>query len=107
MSLPFELARQCLREPERFAPGTLHAVKLIGTHAVDPWKFNSEAVETVDTGEGALRAAHFSARRKVRDVEETMDIWLGMELHWMPIRIRMVDRNGSVIDSILQKHTIR
>jgi len=32
-----------------------------------------------------------------------MDIWVGADLRWMPIRIRMVDRNQSIIDSVLEK----
>jgi len=35
-----------------------------------------------------------------------MDIWLGADVDWMPIRIKMIDRNQSVIDSVLQKAEI-
>lgn len=102
LSLQFELARQRLRYPEKFEAGSSHEVRLIGTHDVDPWTFVAGAEESVETGKGPMRAQRYSARRKVGAVEETMDIWLGADLRWMPIRIRMVDRNASVIDSVLQ-----
>ena len=49
-----------------------------------------------------MRAVRYSARRMAGGVEETFDIWLGADVHWMPVRIRMVDRHKSVIDSVLQ-----
>ncbi len=103
LSLQFEIARQCEQNPDRFVPGSIHSVKLIGTHDVDPWKFSVAKEEPVDTGSGPMRAVRFSARRMVGTVEETMDIWVGADLRWMPIRIRMVDRNQSIIDSVLEK----
>ena len=102
LSLQFELARLRLRQPERFAAGSMHDVHLIGTHDVDPWSFTVGAQEQIDTGHGPMRAVRYSAHRLVGTAEETIDIWLGADLHWMPIRIRMVDRHQSIIDSVLQ-----
>jgi len=102
LSLQFELARLLQRFPERFAPGSAHSVNLIGTHDVDTWKFSADDEKSVDTGRGAMRAVRFSARRTVGSVEETMDIWLGADLRWLPIRVRIVDRKGSIIDSVLE-----
>ncbi len=106
LSLQFELARQRLRHPEQFAPGSRHEIRLIGTHDVDPWTFAVGAEEAVETGRGPLRAVRCSARRVVGTAEETIDIWLGADLRWMPVRIRMVDRKGAVIDSVLQSSEI-
>jgi len=102
LSLQFELAHMRQSQPQRFAAGSTHAVNLIGPHDVDPWTFTVTDGESVETGRGPMRAARFSARRMVGTVEETMDIWLGADLYWMPIRIRMVDRKQTVIDSVLQ-----
>lgn len=102
LSLPFELARERLKEPEQFPPGSSHDVRLIGTHDVDPWTFTVAAEALVDTGRGPARAVRYSASRTVGSAVETMDIWLGADLHWLPVRIRMVDRHQSVIDSVLQ-----
>jgi len=102
LSLQFELARRRLSHPEQFAPGSRHEVRLIGTHDVDPWMFEVGAEESVETGRGALHAVRCSARRTVGTAVETIDIWLGAELSWLPVRIRMVDRKGAVIDSVLQ-----
>jgi len=83
--------------------GSTHEVHLIGTHDVDPWKFTVGETESIETGRGPMRAVRFSARRAVGTVEETMEIWLGEDLRWMPIRIRMVDRKQSIIDSVLEQ----
>ncbi|SPE31780.1 hypothetical protein SBBP1_590042 [Burkholderiales bacterium] len=102
LSLQFELARQRQRYPERFVAGSTHEVNLIGTHDVDPWKFTVAEAESIDTGRGPMRAVRMSARRMVGTVEESMEIWLGADLQWMPIRIRIVDRKQSIIDSVLE-----
>jgi hypothetical protein len=102
LSLQFELGRLRLRHPERYATGSSHELRLIGTHDVDPWTFTVGAEEAVDTGRGPLRAVRYSARRRAGEAEETIDIWLGADLRWLPVRIRMVDRNQAVIDSVLQ-----
>jgi hypothetical protein len=102
LSLQFELAALYRQHPERFAAGTVFAVQLIGTHSIDDWKFVSTGEEPVETGSGTVSAVHLAARRPVRDTEETMELWLASSKHQMPVRIRMVDRNQSVIDSILQ-----
>jgi hypothetical protein len=102
LSLQFELANLYRQHPERFAAGRVFAVQLIGTHAIDDWKFVSSGEEPVETGSGTVKALHLAARRPARDTEETMDLWLAPGQHHLPVRIRMVDRNQSVIDSVLQ-----
>jgi len=102
LSLQFEMARLRQLHPEHFAPGAVYAVNLIGTHDVDPWTFSITEDAAVQTGRGTMKATRFSARRTVGQVEETMDVWLGADVWWMPVRIRIVDRHASVIDSILQ-----
>jgi len=102
LSLQFELGALYREHPERFGAGAVFAVQLIGPHAIDDWKYVSSGVEDVETGRGTLKAVHLSARRPVRDTEETMDLWLAADLHQLPVRIRMVDRNHAQIDSVLQ-----
>jgi hypothetical protein len=102
LSLQFEMAALYAQHPERFAAGAIFPVQLIGTHAIDDWKFVSAGEEPVETGAGTVTAVHLAARRPARDTEETMDLWLSASNHQLPVRIRMVDRNQSVIDSVLQ-----
>ncbi len=102
LSLQFELGALYREHPERFGAGAVFAVQLIGPHTVDDWKYVSAGEEDVQTGRGPVRAVHLAARRPVRDTEETMDLWLAAGLHQVPVRIRMVDRNHAVIDSVLQ-----
>lgn len=102
LSLQFELGALYREHPERFGTGAVFAVQLVGPHAIDDWKYVSAGEEDVETGRGTLKAVHLSARRPVRDTEETMDLWLARDLNQLPVRIRMVDRNHAVIDSVLQ-----
>jgi hypothetical protein len=102
LSLQFELARLRRSFPQQLAAGSTYQTWLIGTHDVDAWKFTISEESAVQTGRGPMHATRVAARRLVGTVEETMDVWLGAEVYWMPIRIRIVDRNHSVIDSVLE-----
>ena len=106
LSVQFEFARRMERNAQAFRPGDQDPIRLIGTHDVDDWKFTVGPAETVGTGLGRMPTIHLSARRPAGRVEETMDIWLGAKTRWLPVRIRIVDRNGSVIDSVLQTASI-
>ena len=106
LSVQFEFARRMERNAQAFHPGDRDPIRLIGTHDVDDWKFTVGPAETVGTGLGPMPTIHLSARRPAGRVEETMDIWLGAKTRWLPVRIRIVDRNGSVIDSVLQTASI-
>lgn len=101
LSLQFELAQLRQTQPERFKIGSTYEVHLIGTHDIDPWQFLVSSDE-VQTGQGLIHAMRFSAKRLVGKVEETMDVWLGDNSPYLPVRIRFVDRNASVVDSVLQ-----
>jgi|SRR5450631_327935 len=107
LSLQFTLARLRRQFPERFPVGSVYAAHLIGPRDVDLWNFVVTGDDTIETGRGPMRTTHFAARRSVNSVEETMDLWLGADVYWMPVRIRMVDRKQSVIDSVLQKAELR
>jgi hypothetical protein len=101
LALQFQLAQLLHNHPERLRPGSYLDVNLIGTHDVDPWRF-MVSEDGVQTGQGSIHAMRVSARRVVNGVEETMDVWLGQETRHLPVRIRFVDRNASVVDSILE-----
>ena len=106
LSLQFQFASQYRRHPEGFAAGRRIHVQLIGPHAVDDWTFTCVGEEPVETANGPVVTVHLAARRPVRDTEETMDIWMDKQSYHLPVRIRMVDRNQAVIDSVLQKLTL-
>ncbi len=106
LSLQFQFAVQFERHPENFAAGARIPVQLVGPHAVDDWTFTAIGEESVETGRGPMPAIHLAARRPVRDTEETMDIWMDKQSFHLPVRIRMVDRNRAVIDSVLQSVSV-
>jgi len=103
LSLQFSLARAYLCQPGRFASGATVDIALIGPRDVDPWQLHSAGEDTIDTALGAERAVHLSAQRTVGNAHEAMDIWLSLAVRGLPVRIRMLDRNQSVIDSVLQE----
>jgi hypothetical protein len=105
LSLQFQLAWMHERDPERFRPGAVLPFQIIGPRGADRWDFHVDAAQPLRTGIGTVAAVRLHARRMAGDREETMEMWISDAAQGFPLRIRMVDRNRSVIDSTLDEAT--
>jgi hypothetical protein len=47
-----------------------------------------------------------SHRAQFADSKEGLDLWLSPGLGWFPVRVRLTDHDGNVIDSVLESATI-
>ncbi len=106
LSWQFQLSVLRQAFPERFAVGAVVPMPMAGAHDVTQWNFQVLAEETVGTRLGAMPALHIRSQRRTGEVEESAEVWLSAALGWLPARIRIVDRNGVVIDSVLDRARI-
>ncbi|HEV8644796.1 MAG TPA: DUF3108 domain-containing protein [Burkholderiales bacterium] len=62
--------------------------------------------ETLKTPLGDLETLHF---QKVREADDKrgLEFWLSVERHFLPVRIRYVEKNGTVVDSTVTSITFR
>ncbi|MBZ0105063.1 MAG: DUF3108 domain-containing protein [Sulfuricella denitrificans] len=58
--------------------------------------YESRGEETVETSLGSIRALHIAQLRQ--DGEENTEIWLATEYHYLPLKIRFTDKQGSVME---------
>jgi hypothetical protein len=60
------------------------------------YDYQSRGEETVDTPLGPIRALHIAQLRQ--EGEEITEIWLATEYHYLPLKIRFTDKQGSVME---------
>ncbi len=60
------------------------------------YAYQSRGEETVDTPLGPIKTLHIAQLRQ--EGEEITEIWLATEYHYLPLKIRFTDKQGSVME---------
>ena len=100
LSLFFQLAGMLAGDPERYGPGTQVRVPTTGTREVDSWIFTVTGTPTLALpyGEQATVALRREPRRAY---DQTIEIWFAPGLNFVPVRMRITQGNGDVLDQRL------
>ncbi|QID18291.1 DUF3108 domain-containing protein [Nitrogeniibacter mangrovi] len=89
LSIWHQLARQPLEGIDR-------TLTVVNNKAASVSRIRDQGVETVKLPLGELRARHLSVRSQ--DGGVSLDLWLATGQHLLPVRIRITDRKGEVLD---------
>ena len=79
------------------------AIQLFITNGrkLDSYDYGVVGEETLDTPMGNLKALHL---RKVRTADEDgVDIWLGADYHYLPVKVRITDKDGDSVEQVASK----
>lgn len=106
LSVQFQMSVLRQAYPERFAPGAHFSLTVAGTHDYAEWSVSVCCEEAVETSNGPMAAIRIHSSRAEGNSKEALDMWLAPKLHWFPARVRLVDRDGNVVDSVLQSATM-
>jgi len=100
LSLFFQLAGMLAGDPERYVAGTQVRVPTAGSREVDTWTFTVTGTPTLvlPSGEQATVALRREARRAY---DQTIEIWFAPNLGHLPVRMRITQGNGDVLDQKL------
>lgn len=100
LSIFFQLAGMLAAEPARFVPGTQVQILTAGTREADTWTFTVVGTPTLalPAGEQATIALKREPRR---EFDQTIEIWFAPALGYLPVRIRLSQANGDVVDQKL------
>ena len=88
-------------QPRRAASGQQIELPELGNRAIAAVRYASFGDEVLNTDNGELRALHLQRRDGDAGRVTTVDIWLGYDQDLMPVRIRITDPGGRVLDQIL------
>ena len=100
LSVFLQLAGLLNARPEAYPAGHSIAIPVAGTSDSEIWRFQVQDLASLDLPAGSLLARHLV--REPREPRDTrVDIWLAPSLGHLPVRIRLTQDNGDVVDQRL------
>lgn len=74
-------------------------IDLTNGRKLDSYRYRIVAEEMLETPLGTLKAVHLSKLRNPG--EEGTEIWLGMDYHYLPVKIRQTDKKGESAEQVI------
>ena len=78
--------------------GTVH-FHMTNGKKLDTYAYQVMGDEMLDTAQGSLRTLHLSKVRQPN--EEWVDIWLATDHQYLPVKIRLTGKEGSVAEQVV------
>ena len=101
LSVLLQLGLLARARPERFAAGQVVELSELGTSRIVSARYASRGDTVLKTDSGNRRVLHLE-RVAPRDADDPrIEVWLGYDLHLLPLRLRVTDAKGRVLDQIL------
>lgn len=85
--------------PDRYPPGTKISFETIGPRAPETWVITIEGEEKLSLPGGDISAIKLS-RGTQREFDQKAELWLAPTLGYLPVRIKLTERNGDFVDQV-------
>ncbi|TFW00949.1 DUF3108 domain-containing protein [Oxalobacteraceae bacterium OM1] len=102
-SAVWQLAGVARAAPGKFKAGSEWTFLVAGQRDADPWTFKVVRQEKIRTPLGEISAVHVIKEPPADSKEQQVDIWLGPQHEWYPVRIRYTDADGDYIEQSLNQ----
>ncbi|GAA4004605.1 hypothetical protein GCM10022279_30800 [Comamonas faecalis] len=96
LSVFFQLGALLAAQPQ-MAAGSRITLETVGTNSIQPWTFTVIGRETLQLPAGSVPALKLQ-RQPRREGDPQATLWLGEQLHHLPVRILMHEDNGDRVD---------
>lgn len=97
LSVVVQLSMLLAGDPAQFPPGTQLAIPTASTREAEDWVFRVESEEELDLPGGRLRALKLE-RLPRREFDQKVELWLAPGKDYAPVRLRLTNPDGGVID---------
>ena len=97
LSVLFQLASMLGGSTAKYPPGTDIAFETIGPRSPETWVIRVVGEEMLNLPGGQARSLKLT-RLPRRDYDQTTDLWLAPEFGYLPVRIKITDKNGDFVD---------
>lgn len=99
LSLQFHLPLLAQSYPWQFTPGAILSVQ-VARRRVEGYSFAVDGFEPMTIGGRTVHTLKI-IRPKGADVNRGVEMWMAPEFEWLPVRLRFIDTNDEVWDSVL------
>lgn len=86
--------------PNRFVAGALVEVPELTLRDIENARYASHGQEILETPDGPVHALHLERIAPRRPEDPRIDVWLGYDRGMLPVRIRLTDSGGRVLDQL-------
>ncbi|MDB5945431.1 MAG: hypothetical protein JWQ33_457 [Ramlibacter sp.] len=97
LSVFLQLASMLAAEPAKFPAGTGISVVTAGTRDAEPWLFTVDGDEMLVLPGGTVPTRKL-IRVPAREYDVRVELWLGIGMDYVPVRIRLTQSNGDYVD---------
>ncbi len=97
LSVLIQLATLIAGNPSQFQNATTLTLQVIGARDGDTWLFTIGEEETLALPGGSQRALKL-VRNPRQEFDQKVELWLGTNLNYLPIRIKITEPNGDFLD---------
>jgi hypothetical protein len=101
LSLFLQLGALLAAEPARWRPGTSLTLQTASAREAEPWRVRVGERETLSLPAGSIEAVHL-VREPRREYDVRVEVWIAPALDHLPVRIRLTQANGDVVDQQLR-----
>jgi hypothetical protein len=97
LSAVLQLAAMVAAEPAQYPAGTLINLPTATTRQVDNWVFSVVGAEEVVLAGDAVPTLKLE-RLPLKEYEQKVELWLATRMDYAPVRVRLTNPNGDVVD---------
>lgn len=97
LSVLIELAALFAGAPQRYPQGSEIALLTASAKAADLWVFRVMGPDTLELPAGTMPTLRLE-RRPQREYDQSAQVWLAPQLHYLPVRVRLQQSNGDFVD---------
>ncbi|HEX7888853.1 MAG TPA: DUF3108 domain-containing protein [Ramlibacter sp.] len=97
LSVVVQLSMLFAGDPAQFPPGTQLAIPTASTREAEDWVFRVEGEDNLELPGGRLRALKLE-RLPRREFDQKVELWLAPGKDYAPVRLRLTNPDGTVID---------
>lgn len=100
LSVLVQLGLVARARPQGFAPGAVVEIPELTLRDVERARYRIHGDETLQTATGPIRALRIERIAPRREGDPRIEVWLGYDRGMLPVRIRLTDVGGRVLDQL-------
>ncbi len=102
LSVVIQISSLFAGDPTRFPLGTMLSFQTVSQREAEVWHFLVEKEELLHLPFGEINAIKLN-RKPRREFDQHIELWFAPTLGYLPVRLRITNANGDVVDQLLSK----
>ncbi len=102
LSVVMQISSLFAGDPTRFPQGTMLSFQTVSQREAEIWHFLVEKEELLQLPFGEINAIKLN-RKPRREFDQHIELWFAPTLGYLPVRLRITNANGDVVDQLLSK----